>query len=90
MSVHALEDNVAPGPTAEASNSGTSLVVQKLRLCPSSARGVGSTPGWGTEIPRAVCHGQKMKINKTFFKRNTEKTLNSINQENFCRVIITR
>ena len=45
-------------------NGGTSLAVQWLRLCASTAGGVGSIPGWGTKIPHAVCHGQTMKINK--------------------------
>ena len=71
-------------------------MVQGLRLCPSTARDVGSIPGWGTKIPHAVCHGQTMKINKVrivkYFLKEilTEKNLNSINQESFCRVIITR
>ena len=33
---------------------GTSLVIQCLRLCPSSAGGTGSVPGWGTKIPHAI------------------------------------
>ena len=37
----------------------TSLVVQWLRLCSSSARGMGSIPGHGTKIPEAMRHGQK-------------------------------
>ena len=32
----------------------TSLAVQWLRLCASSAGGIGSIPGWGTKIPHAV------------------------------------
>ena len=38
---------------------GTSLVVQWLRLCASSARDVGLIPGWGTKIPHAMWSGQK-------------------------------
>ena len=33
---------------------GTSLAVQWLRLCTSSAAGAGSIPGWGTKIPHAA------------------------------------
>ena len=33
---------------------GTSLVVQWLRLCTSSAGGTGLIPGWRTKIPRAT------------------------------------
>ena len=33
---------------------GTSLVVQRLRLCTSHARDTGLIPGWGTKIP--ACH----------------------------------
>ena len=40
---------------------GTSLVVQWLRLCTSTAWGTGSIPGQGTKIPRAMWHGQKKK-----------------------------
>ena len=36
------------------------MVVQWLGLYTSTAEGVGSIPGWGTEIPRAV-GGQKKK-----------------------------
>ena len=32
----------------------TSLVAQLLRLLASSAWGLGSVPGWGTEIPNAA------------------------------------
>ena len=33
----------------------TSLVVQWLRLLASSARGVGSMPGWGIKVLHATC-----------------------------------
>ena len=33
---------------------GTSLVVQWLRLCVSNAGGLGSIPGGGTKIPHAM------------------------------------
>ena len=42
---------------------GTSLVVQWLRLHASNAGGTGSIPGWGTKIPHALWSGQK----KIFF-----------------------
>ena len=42
----------------------TSPVVQWLRLRASNAGGAGSIPGWGTKIPCAAQHGQKIKINK--------------------------
>ena len=38
---------------------GSSLAVQWLRLCTSSAGGEGSIPGYGTKIPHAVQHSQK-------------------------------
>ena len=40
---------------------GTSLAVQWLRLCTSTARGTGSIPGWGTNIlhSHAVQWGKK-------------------------------
>ena len=34
---------------------GTSLAVQWLRLCVSTAGGTGSIPGRGTKIPHATC-----------------------------------
>ena len=44
------------------SYSGTSLVVRWLRLCTSTAKGTGSIPGQGTEIPHAVWQSQKNAI----------------------------
>ena len=43
---------------------GTSLAVQWLRLCASTAGGVGSIPGRGTEILRALQRGKKKKKGK--------------------------
>ena len=43
------------------SMTGTSLAVQWLRLCPSTAGGPGSISGGGTKIPHASWHGQKKK-----------------------------
>ena len=40
---------------------GTSLVVQWLRLCTPSAGGMGSIPGQRTKIPHAMQHSQKKK-----------------------------
>ena len=40
---------------------GTSLVVQWLGLWASTAGGVGLIPGWGTKIPHAAWHDQKLK-----------------------------
>ena len=40
-------------------NEGTSLMVQGLRLCPSTPWGTGSVPGWGTKVPYAEWCGQK-------------------------------
>ena len=37
----------------------TSLAGQQLRLCPSTAEGTGSIPGWGNRIPHAVQGSQK-------------------------------
>ena len=39
----------------------TSLAVQWLGLCASTALGAGLIPGRGTKIPYAVRHGQKIK-----------------------------
>ena len=40
---------------------GNSLAVQWLGVCACTARGMGSIPGWGTKIPRAVQRRQKKK-----------------------------
>ena len=39
----------------------TYLMVQWLRLCASTARVLGSSPGLGTKIPHAVWCGQKIR-----------------------------
>ena len=41
---------------------GTSLAVQWLGLCTSTAEGPGSIPGWGTKILQAAQRGRKKKI----------------------------
>ena len=46
---------------------GTSLVVQWLRLCTSTAGGAGLIPGQGTVIPSAVHCGQKKKKSTFLF-----------------------
>ena len=49
---------------------GTSLVVQWLRICTSTAGGIGSIPGQGTKILHAMqCSEKKKKINKTKKKK---------------------
>ena len=40
---------------------GTSLAVQWLGLCTSTAGSMGSIPGWGTKMPQAAQHSQKKK-----------------------------
>ena len=45
----------------------TALVVWWVRLCASTARGVGLSPDWGTKIPHAMHCDQKKK------KREREK-----------------
>ena len=42
-------------------HTGTSPVVQWLRLCTSNAGGVGSIPGRRTNIPHGVQHSQKKR-----------------------------
>ena len=49
--------------------SGTSLVVQWLRLCTSTIVGKSSIPGWGTNIPHALWPSQNV-IN---FKKEEER-----------------
>ena len=46
----------------------TCLVVQWLRLCASTARGMGSVPGQGTKIPTCPWRGQKEKEQKKNLK----------------------
>ena len=46
---------------AGGASNGTSLVVQRLRLCTSTAGGTGSIPGQGSRIPQAMQHSQKVK-----------------------------
>ena len=45
--------------TSEKQTSGTSLMVQWLKLCTSTAGNTGFSPSWGTKIPHATEHGQK-------------------------------
>ena len=42
-------------------HSGTSLVVQWLRLCDPNAGSTGSIPGWGSKILHVLQCGQKKK-----------------------------
>ena len=48
---------------------GTSLEVQRLRLCAFSARGTSLIPGWGTSIPYAVWHDQKQVLKSPISER---------------------
>ena len=45
-------------------NWGNSLVVQRLRLWTFTAKGWGAVSDWGTKIPRATRHSQKLKNKK--------------------------
>ena len=56
--------------SSKRASSGTSLVVQWLRLGASTGRegGEGSTPSCGTKIPHAVWHGQIIINNTVKFK----------------------
>ena len=40
---------------------GTSLAIQGLRLHAAHEGGVGSIPGWETEVPYAMQHGQNVR-----------------------------
>ena len=56
--------------TAQLSKSdfmGTSLVVQWLKLHDFNAGDMGLIPGWGTKIPHAVQHGQKINKNQEIY-----------------------
>ena len=47
-------------------STGTSLLVQWLRLCASTAGGTGSIPEWGTKIPHATqCSQKKREVRST-------------------------
>ena len=50
--------------TCKVLSQGTSLVVQWLRLCTSTAGGMSLIPGQGTKIPYAAGNGQKRNKNK--------------------------
>ena len=60
IQVHAAPEFHLPTQVKK-SHWGTSLAVQWLRLCASTAGGVGSIPGQGTKIPHASLPGQKIK-----------------------------
>ena len=61
---------------------GMSLVVLWLRLCTSSARGVGLMPGWGTNVPHAVLCSQNFFFNflkkALYGKRNNYKAFGEL------------
>ena len=46
---------------------GTSLVVQWLKLHDFNAGDMGLITGWGTKIPHAVQHGQKINKNQEIY-----------------------
>ena len=48
------QDSEFQTPAKKTKNQGTSLAVQRLRFCASTARGVDSIPGQGTKIPHAA------------------------------------
>ena len=54
-------------------HSGTSLVIQGLRLCASTVRGMGSSPGWGTKILHAAWGSQKKKNDICSWSHNKRK-----------------
>ena len=41
------------------------MVVQWLGLRAFTTKGMGSVPGWGTKIPQAAQHSQKLKKRKS-------------------------
>ena len=49
----------------------TSLAVQLLRLCASTAGGVGLIPGGGTKIPQAAWATKKANNKQTNKQKNT-------------------
>ena len=58
---------------------GTLLAVQWLRLHASTARGTGSTPGWGTKIQHASWYGKKKKKKKALTIKEKIGNLDFIN-----------
>ena len=77
---------------------GTFLEVQLLRLCTSTARAMGSIPGWGTKISYAVWYRQNVKKKKKKKEEEEEgregggggKKKNKINLEILLEVITLR
>ena len=61
---------------------GTSLAVQQLRLCISTARGTGLIPGLGTKIPQAPRCSQK---NKQANKVKVREGRSYLLQTSWCR-----
>ena len=57
--------------TTQKNAEGNSLVVQWLRLCAFTAKGLGSIPGWGTKIPHAVEPGREKKAQDNDCKPQT-------------------
>ena len=61
--------NVTTGVFSVWKQRGTSLVVQWLRLCPSTVEGTGSNPGWGTKI----LHTAQWDPKKIFLKMEAQE-----------------
>ena len=59
------EDSAMRGSDLKRDRTGSSLSVQRLRLYASTAGGVGSIPGWRTNLPYALQCGQKRGKKKT-------------------------
>ena len=61
--IHCLKQKFTESEDVKCEWLGTSLAVQWLRLCPSSAESVDLIPGGGTKIPHAQWHDQKNCVN---------------------------
>ena len=65
---------------------GTSLAVQRLRLCASAAGGKGSVPGQGAKILHA--HAAQQKKTHTHTHKTNKKTVSIKNSEHNKNIII--
>ena len=61
---------------------GTCLTVQGLRLWASNAKGMGSIPGWGTKITKAVSCSQKHV--RKIIKKNTDYRISASQYHGLC------
>ena len=66
-----LDSNGRQYEKSKMAQTGTSSVVQQLRLHASNAGDLGLIPGWGTNTPPAAWYGQKKKKKKK--KRHIDK-----------------